>query len=164
MLYERHVLHSLAIARFFNFPAQSNILDIGTGGGFPGIPLAIFFPEVQFLLVDSIAKKINVVNEIVKALSLNNVKAIQARAENIDNKFHFVVNRAVADFSQIVGWVENKIEKKSVCNCPNGIISLKGGNLAEELKNFPKAKVYELNSIFTDDFFETKKIVYLPFS
>lgn len=164
MLYERHVLHSLAIARFFNFPAQSNILDIGTGGGFPGIPLAIFFPEVQFLLVDSIAKKISVVNEVTKALGLDNVKAIQARAETINSKFNFVVSRAVADFSQLVTWTGKLIEKKPVFSSPNGIIGLKGGNLSDELKNFPKAKVYELNSIFTGEFFETKKIVYLPFS
>ncbi len=161
-LYEKHVLHSLSIAKKFYFPENSRILDVGTGGGFPGIPLAIFFPEVNFTLVDSIGKKINVVKEVVGTLGLTNVISRHERAENLNEKFHFVVSRAVTEFSQFVPWVDKKIEKTNIAPFKNGIIYLKGGDLAEELKNFPRARVISLTDYFTEDFFETKKIVYLP--
>jgi 16S rRNA (guanine527-N7)-methyltransferase len=163
LLFERHILHSLTIAHYFNFPNKCKILDIGTGGGFPGIPLAIIFPQVNFVLADSIGKKITVVNEIASGIKLTNVKAVHSRAENVDGKFHFVVSRAVAEFSQLVAWSANKIEKSNITEFSNGIICLKGGDLTDELKNFKKAQVFELSKTFNEEFFETKKIVYLPF-
>lgn len=161
-LYERHVLHSLAIAKKFNFPAQCKILDVGTGGGFPGIPLAIMFPEAQFTLVDSIGKKITVVKEVANALQLKNVQAFHERAENLKENYHFVVNRAVTDFSQFVPWVIKKIEKQKVGYTANGIISLKGGDLTEELKNFKNIQIYNISDWFNEKFFETKKVIYYP--
>lgn len=162
MLYEHHVLHSLAIAKFYTFPPNSKILDVGTGGGFPGIPLAILFPESQFTLVDSIGKKITVVKEVSAALRLTNVTAVQQRAELLNEKYNYVVSRAVTEFPQFVKWVKNKFtgtELKPV----RGIIYLKGGDLTIELKNF-KNKVFinSLSEKFDESFFETKKIVYLP--
>ena len=160
-LYVRHILHSLSIAKQFNFAMGSKILDVGTGGGFPGIPLAIMFPEVTFHLTDSIGKKIKVVTEIVNALGLKNVKAEQIRAEEVKDKFDFVVTRAVAPFGTIREWVNGKILLENKSNQPNGIICLKGGDLKEELKKFEKrVVVYELQDLFEEEFFETKKIVY----
>lgn len=160
-LYEKHVLHSLSIAKFFDFPKGSKILDVGTGGGFPGIPLAILFPQAQFVLVDSIGKKIKVVNEIASALGLRNVTAFHERAEKINQNFHFVVSRAVTEFSNFVPWVDKKIEKQAIASFKNGILYLKGGDLTEELKLFPKAQLFSVSEVFQEEFFESKKIVYL---
>lgn len=161
-LYIRHVLHSLGIAKVQPFNAGSKILDVGTGGGFPGIPLAILYPEVQFHLVDSIGKKIKVVEEVVAGLELKNVKASNDRVENISGTYDFIVSRAVAQMETFVHWVNNKIAKKSNHERKNGILYLKGGDLMEELKLFPKATVYSLNDYFEEDFFETKSVVHLP--
>lgn len=161
-LYVRHILHSLGIAKIQSFQPNAHILDIGTGGGFPGIPLAILFPETFFCLVDSVGKKIKVVNEVAQALQLQNVKTAHSRAENINEKFDFIVSRAVTNMNDFVKWTKNKYKVKNAHALPNGILYLKGGDLSEELKNFPKAKIYELSDIFSEDFFETKKVVYLP--
>ena len=161
-LYERHVLHSLGIAKVQTFQPGTTILDVGTGGGFPGVPLAIMFPESQFYLVDVIAKKIRVVNEVVKALGLTNVKAEQKRAGTFDDRFDFVVSRAVTNMPDFVKWVRKNIAKKSVHELQNGILYLKGGDLTEELASFPKATQYNLSDIFEESFFETKKVVHLP--
>ena len=161
-LYERHVLHSLAIVKFLPFQNGSKILDIGTGGGFPGIPLAIMFPECQFHLVDSIGKKIKVVQEVAAALGLKNVKATHGRAEEVKDKYDFVVSRAVAELELLVKWSQGKISKKQINAIPNGLICLKGGDLSEELKAVNQYKeLYSLNDYFTEDFFETKKLVYV---
>ncbi|MDX2172061.1 MAG: 16S rRNA (guanine(527)-N(7))-methyltransferase RsmG [Bacteroidota bacterium] len=161
LLYERHVLHSLGIAKVISFKANTQILDVGTGGGFPGIPLAIMFPESNFLLVDSIGKKIKVVTEVAKALGLTNVEGKHQRAEEIDKKFDFVVSRAVTEFPVFYNWVKNKFLSKSFNDLPNGILYLKGGDLKEEFGTFySKAKFYELKDYFTEEFFETKKVVY----
>ena len=160
-LYTRHILHSLSIAKYVTFANGTKILDVGTGGGFPGIPLAILFPEVQFYLTDSIGKKIKVVKGITKALGLKNVKSDQIRSEEVKDKFDFVVTRAVASFGQIREWVESKILLDNKANIPNGIICLKGGDLTEELSRYKKrVEVYELSDIFEEEFYETKKIVY----
>ncbi|WP_025742904.1 16S rRNA (guanine(527)-N(7))-methyltransferase RsmG [Aquimarina pacifica] len=161
-LYERHILHSLGIAKVQPFEPGSNVLDVGTGGGFPGIPLAILFPETQFYLVDVIAKKIRVVNEVVNALGLKNVKAEQRRAGTFDERFDFVVSRAVTNMPDFVKWVRKNITKKSLHDIHNGILYLKGGDLSEELSLFPKAEQHELSNYFDEEFFETKKVVYLP--
>lgn len=161
-LYLRHVLHSLSIAKFQYFKPNTTVLDVGTGGGFPGIPLAIFFPEVQFTLVDSIGKKIKVVEEVVEGLQLKNVTPINSRVEEIKDKYDFIVSRAVAIMPTFTHWVKGKIKKESVHEIRNGILYLKGGNLAEELKDYKTARVYELTEYFKEDFFETKKLVYLP--
>lgn len=161
-LYLRHVLHSLGIAKIQPFLPGSKILDVGTGGGFPGIPLAILFPEVQFHLVDSIGKKIKVVEEVVQGLQLTNVKATNARVESVSGKYDFIVSRAVAQMDTFVHWVNGKIAKKSNHERKNGILYLKGGDLTEELKDYPKATVYALNNFFEDEFFETKSVVHLP--
>lgn len=162
-LYERHVLHALAIARFHHFHDHSQILDVGTGGGFPGIPLAIFFPNCQFTLVDSIAKKIKVVSEVSQALGLQNTIPINARAESLPKKYHFVVSRAVTAMPVFYGWVKNSFRKDQTSTLKNGIIALKGGDLQEELKLFQKRiQLIDLKSYFEEEFFVTKKIVYLP--
>lgn len=161
-LYLRHVIHSLGIAKVQSFEPKSHILDIGTGGGFPGIPLAILFPEVDFYLVDSIGKKIKVVNEVVKALNLKNVKASHSRAEDVKGEFDFIVSRAVTNMNDFVKWTRGKIKKKSKHELKNGILYLKGGNLKEELINFPKATIYDLPNYFDEYFFETKKVVHIP--
>ena len=161
-LYLRHVLHSLAIAKFINFNPKAKILDVGTGGGFPGIPLAIMFPETEFVLVDSIAKKLKVVQEVVEGLGLKNVSTIHSRVEEIPGKFDFIISRAVAAMPTFVHWTRGKISSKQNHSIKNGIIYLKGGDLQEELKGFPNAKVIDLSSYFKEEFFETKKIVYLP--
>ncbi len=161
-LYTRHVLHSLGIAKIIEFRPGSKIMDVGTGGGFPGIPLAILFPEVDFYLIDVIAKKIKVVNEVAASLGLKNVKAEQKRAELVKHEFDFIVSRAVTNMPDFVKWVDDKVAKKQNHELANGILYLKGGDLTEELKDFPKATQYNLSDFFSDEFFETKKVVHLP--
>jgi len=162
-LYERHVLHSLGIAKVLQFKSGTSILDVGTGGGFPGIPLAIMFPEAQFHLVDSIGKKIRVVQEIATALDLKNVKAEQVRAERLDDSYEFVVSRAVTRITPFVGWVRKNISRNSFHSLRNGILYLKGGDLTEELAELNmKTKSYDLSEFFQEEFFETKKVVYVP--
>jgi len=158
----KHVLHSLGIAKVQPFLPSSKVLDVGTGGGFPGIPLAIMFPETEFVLVDSIGKKIKVVQAVADSLGLLNVKAIHGRAESVDGEFDFVLSRAVAKMDDFVIWVKKKIKKKSKHAIRNGILYLKGGDLTEELQHFPKAKLYDLPDYFEDPFFETKKVVHIP--
>lgn len=160
--YTRHVLHSLGIAKIQAFQSGAKILDVGTGGGFPGIPLAILFPEVGFTLVDSIGKKIKVVKEVAAALELNNVNAVHQRAEDVEGVFHFVVSRAVTQMDRFVPWVEQKISPNHIHERSNGILYLKGGDLTEELAPFPKAEIFNLLNHFEEPFFETKKVVYLP--
>lgn len=161
-LYLRHVLHSLGIAKVQPFLPEAHILDVGTGGGFPGIPLAILFPETQFHLVDSIGKKIKVVNEVVEGLGLSNVKTSNVRVEELDGKFDFIVSRAVAVMPTFVHWVKGKTAKKSRHELKNGILYLKGGDLSEELSEYPSAVVYNLQDYFEEDFYHTKKVVHLP--
>lgn len=159
----RHFLHSLSIAKFFSFKPKTNVLDIGTGGGFPGIPLAVIFPEVNFHLTDSIGKKIKVVNEIKNNLGLKNVYAEHIRSENVKNSYDFIVNRAVTNMSNLVSLIGDKISNiNNHGSINNGIISLKGGDLENELNPFKNSKIYQLNEFFDEPFFETKKIVYLP--
>jgi len=160
-LYTRHVLHSLGIAKILEFKPGSKIMDVGTGGGFPGIPLAILFPEVDFYLIDVIAKKIRVVNEVAIALGLKNVKAEQKRAELVNQEFDFIVSRAVTNMPDFVSWVNGKIRKNSKHELQNGILYLKGGDLTEELKEYKKAEQFNLSDFFKDEFFETKKVVHL---
>jgi len=160
-LYTRHVLHSLGIAKIIEFKPGSKIMDVGTGGGFPGIPLAILFPEVDFYLIDIIAKKIKVVNEVASSLALKNVKAEQKRAEIVNQEFDFIVSRAVTNMPDFVSWVNGKIKKKSKHELQNGILYLKGGDLTDELKHFKKAEQYNLSDFFKDEFFDTKKVVHL---
>ena len=162
-LYLRHVLHSLGIAKIIDFKPNTSVLDVGTGGGFPGIPLAILFPETEFMLVDSIGKKIKVVDEVVAGLGLKNVKTKHMRVEELNQKFDFIVSRAVARMDAFTRWVKGKTKKKSINEIKNGIIYLKGGDLKEELADFKKAKVFDLTDFFKEEFFETKKIVYLEF-
>lgn len=161
-LYLRHVLHSLGIAKVVSFKPKSKILDVGTGGGFPGIPLAILFPESKFHLVDSIGKKLKVVDGVVEELGLKNVKTTHGRAEVIKGEFDFIVSRAVTTMPEFVSWVRNKIAKKQQHDLKNGILYLKGGDLSEELQVFRTTKIYNLSDYFKDDFFETKKVVHLP--
>ncbi|TLP80956.1 16S rRNA (guanine(527)-N(7))-methyltransferase RsmG [Maribacter sp. ACAM166] len=161
-LYLRHILHSLGIVKFITFKDGSSVLDVGTGGGFPGIPLAILFPEVQFTLVDSIGKKIKVVNEVVEGLQLTNVTTVNARVEEIKGQFDFIVSRAVAAMPTFVHWTKGKIKKESAHAIRNGILYLKGGDLLDELKEYKTAEIFELKDYFKEDFFETKKMVYLP--
>jgi len=161
-LYLRHVLHSLAIAKVIQFKDKSQIMDVGTGGGFPGIPLAIMFPECQFHLVDSIAKKLKVVNEVVEGLGLNNVKTTHSRVEDINEQYDFIVSRAVAAMPTFVNWVKGKIAKKQQNELKNGILYLKGGDLGQELQVYTKSTIYDLSEFYTEDFFETKKLVHLP--
>ncbi len=161
-LYTKHILHSLGIAKVIKFEPGTFVLDVGTGGGFPGIPLAILFPETRFYLIDVIAKKIKVVQAVVDALELKNVKAEQMRAELVKGDFDFIVSRAVTNMPDFVSWIKDKIKKKSKHELRNGILYLKGGDLTEELKDFPKATEYNLSDFFEDEFFETKKVVHLP--
>ncbi|WP_339647137.1 16S rRNA (guanine(527)-N(7))-methyltransferase RsmG [uncultured Salegentibacter sp.] len=161
-IYLRHVLHSLGIAKIQQFNPGANILDVGTGGGFPGIPLAILFPETNFHLVDSIGKKMKVVNEVVEGLQLTNVKTTNARVEEISGTYDFIVSRAVAAMPTFVHWTKGKIAKKSKHELKNGILYLKGGDLTVELRDYPKARIYELRDYFGEEFYETKKVVYLP--
>ena len=161
-LYERHVLHSLGIAKVQPFNPGARVLDVGTGGGFPGIPLAILFPETEFYLVDSIGKKIKVVEEVSAALGLKNVKAAHIRAEKVKGEFDFIVSRAVTTMPDFVKWVRKKVAKKQQHSLKNGILYLKGGDLTEELSLYSSASLYELAAFFEEDFFETKKVVHLP--
>ncbi|ASV31194.1 16S rRNA (guanine(527)-N(7))-methyltransferase RsmG [Maribacter cobaltidurans] len=161
-LYLRHVLHSLGIAKIQEFKDGAEVLDVGTGGGFPGVPLAIIYPDVKFTLVDSIGKKIKVVNEVVERLGLQNVKTVNSRVEDVPMQFDFIVSRAVAAMPTFVHWVKGKIKKESQHDRRNGILYLKGGDLKEELEPYIKAEIYELSDYFENAFFETKKVVYLP--
>jgi len=161
-LYTKHILHSLGIAKIMKFEPGATVLDVGTGGGFPGIPLAILFPETRFYLIDVIAKKIKVVQGVVDALELKNVKAEQKRAELVKGDFDFIVSRAVTNMPDFVSWIKDKIKKQHKHTLKNGILYLKGGDLTEELKDFPKATLYDLADFFEDEFFETKKVVHLP--
>lgn len=161
-LYERHVLHSLSIAKYIRFAPGTSIMDVGTGGGFPGIPLAILFPETSFLLVDSIAKKIRVVEGISESLGLTNVSAQQNRAEKVDGQFDFVVSRAVTAFPKFVALIRKKISSRQQNTLGNGILYLKGGDFSEELEPFKKqVQVYPLSQQFEEEFFETKKLIHL---
>ena len=162
-LYERHILHSLGIAKFCSFKPGETILDVGCGGGFPGIPLAILFPESNFHLVDSIGKKIKVVTEVASALGLKNVKASHSRAEQITDKYNFVVSRAVTRLGDFYPWVRGKFAKENINAIRNGILYLKGGDLAEEIKESKlKAELYPLSAYFEEEFFDTKYVVYVP--
>lgn len=162
-LYERHVLHSLGIAKYFSFKPEASVLDVGTGGGFPGIPLAILFPETDFHLVDSIGKKIKVVTEVARSLGLNNIRASHIRAEQVNEKYDFVVSRAVTRLAEFYPWVKNKFRKDAIHAVPNGILYLKGGDLAEEIAEAKlKAQIYSLKDCFEEAFFETKYVVYIP--
>lgn len=164
-LYPHHVLHSLSIARYIHFAPGTSIIDVGTGGGFPGIPLAIFFPDVQFLLLDSIGKKVKVAKEISAAIGLDNVETIHARVEDEKRKFHFVVSRAVMSFPELVRMSRKNISKEQMNALPNGIICLKGGDLSGELHLFRKVvETVSLTDYFPDPFFQTKKLVYVPVS
>ena len=160
--YERHVLHSLGIAKVIEFSDGSEILDIGTGGGFPGIPLAILFPNCSFTLVDSIGKKIKVASEVAAAIGLTNVQGIHERAENISGKFDFIVSRAVTAMPSFLQWTKGKFKLSKKHALANGILYLKGGDLSEEMKPVKqKNKIYNLSDFFSEDFFETKKVVYV---
>ena len=160
--YERHVLHSLGIAKVMSFNPGANVLDVGTGGGFPGIPLAILFPETNFVLVDSIGKKIKVVNEVAKALGLTNVTGIHTRAEDVNQKFDFIVSRAVTRMPDFLKWVDKKIKKEQSHSLKNGVLYLKGGDLTEEMETVKQPyKEYNLSDFFVEDFFETKKVIHV---
>ena len=161
-LYLRHVLHSLGIAKVVQFKPNTKVLDVGTGGGFPGIPLAILFPETQFHLVDSIGKKIKVVNDVSEGLGLQNIKTTHGRVEEIKGTYDFIVSRAVAQMETFVFWTKGKINKKQQHPIKNGILYLKGGDLSDELKKYTSATIYNLSDYFAEDFFETKKVVHLP--
>lgn len=161
-LYLRHVLHSLAIAKLIEFNDGSKLLDVGTGGGFPGIPLAIMFPECSFHLVDSIAKKLKVVDEVVDGLGLTNVKTTHSRVEDINGTYDFIVSRAVAAMPTFVHWIKGKIAKKQNNDFKNGILYLKGGDLTDELKDYKTVTIYNLTDYYNEDFFKTKKLVHLP--
>ncbi|UFH55379.1 16S rRNA (guanine(527)-N(7))-methyltransferase RsmG [Spirosoma sp. KNUC1025] len=162
-LYEKHVLHSLSIGKIVQFKPGTEILDVGTGGGFPGIPLAILFPMADFHLVDSIGKKIKVVQEVSDALGLKNVKAEQIRVEQLNTTYDFVVSRAVTRLKPFLGWVRYKIHKAGNNDRPNGVLYLKGGDLTEELAEVTERyRIYELSDYFEEPFFETKKVIYVP--
>ena len=162
-LYTHHVLHSLAIAKVITFKADTKILDVGTGGGFPGIPMAIMFPEVKFHLVDSIGKKIKVVEDVIRQLGLDNATCEQARAEQLQSKYDFVVSRAVTTIPEFVNWIRGKISKNNQHGVTNGIFYLKGGNLEDEIKPFKKkTTLFEISDYFKEDYFRGKQIVYLP--
>ncbi len=161
--YEHHVLHSLAIAKVMEFASMTEVLDVGTGGGFPGVPLAIMFPDARFTLIDSIGKKIKVVNDVIDRLGLTNSKAMQIRAEQLDGEYDFVVSRAVTTLGEFVPWVKGKMSKTQYNKLRNGILYLKGGDLTNELFTFRhKVKTWDISEWFEEEFFETKKVIYLP--
>lgn len=161
--YEHHVLHSLAIAKVMRFASMSEVLDVGTGGGFPGVPLAIMFPDARFTLIDSIGKKIKVVSDVIDRLELTNSTAMQIRAEQLEGEYDFVVSRAVTTLGEFVPWVKKKISKSQYNDLRNGILYLKGGDLTKELFTFRhKVKTWDISDFFNEDFFETKKVIYLP--
>lgn len=163
--YEHHVLHSLAIAKVICFSPMTEVLDLGTGGGFPGVPLAVMFPDCRFTLVDSIGKKIKVVSDVVSRLGLTNTKAIQARAEQMDGEFDFVVSRAVTTLGEFVPWVRGKISRAQYNPLRNGILYLKGGDLEQELHPFRhKVRTWDISDYFEEEYFDTKKVIYLPLS
>ena len=159
-LYEKHILHSLGIAKVMPFADGTKVLDVGTGGGFPGIPLAILFPEVSFMLIDSIGKKIKVVEAVSEGLGLKNVTAVHGRAEKLKDKFHFVVSRAVTQMPEFLRWLKGKFEKEQFNEKHNGVLYLKGGDLAEELAGL-RCEIFQLKNYFEEEFFDTKKVVYL---
>jgi hypothetical protein len=159
-LYEKHILHSLGIAKVMPFADGTKVLDVGTGGGFPGIPLAILFPEVSFTLIDSIGKKIKVVEAVSERLGLKNVTAVHGRAEKLKEKFHFVVSRAVTQMPEFLRWLKGKFEKEQFNEKHNGVLYLKGGDLAEELAGL-RCEIFQLKNYFEEEFFDTKKVVYL---
>ncbi|MFD2551913.1 16S rRNA (guanine(527)-N(7))-methyltransferase RsmG [Bizionia sediminis] len=161
-LYLRHVLHALAIAKVITFKPGTKLMDVGTGGGFPGIPLAILFPECSFHLVDSIAKKLKVVDEVVAGLELTNVKTTHSRVEEIKDTYDFIISRAVAAMPTFVHWIKGKVAKKQNHDLKNGILYLKGGDLSEELQDYKTATIYNISDFYTEEFFETKKVVHLP--
>lgn len=161
-LYLHHILHSLGIAKVIKFKSGTRIMDVGTGGGFPGIPLAILYPECHFHLVDSINKKLKVVAAVAEGLELTNIKTTHSRVEDINGTYDFIISRAVTAMPNFVTWVKRKVAKKSNHELKNGILYLKGGDLTEELQDYPKATVFDLTTYFEEDFFETKKVVYLP--
>lgn len=161
-LYLRHVLHSLGIAKVMAFADGSSILDVGTGGGFPGVPLAILFPNCQFHLVDSINKKLKVIKGVAESIGLTNIRTTHSRVEAIDETYDFIVSRAVTAMPEFTKWVKGKISKKQKNILKNGILYLKGGDLTEELKQYTTVKAYLLSDYFEEDFFETKKVIYLP--
>ncbi len=161
-LYVRHVIHSLGVAKVLPFLPEAKVLDVGTGGGFPGIPLAILFPRTRFHLVDSTGKKLKVVKAVRDSLGLKNVEVSHLRAEKVEGLYDFVVSRGVTNMPTFVGWVREKIATRSFHQLKNGILYLKGGDLTEELRSFPRAREYPLGQYFEEDFFETKKLVYLP--
>lgn len=161
--YEKHVLHSLGIAKVIQFEPGTKVLDIGTGGGFPGIPLAIMFPETHFHLIDSTGKKINVVKDVAKQLKLSNVEAQQVRAEDLVRKYDFILSRAVTRFANILPWVKNKFKKEDFNELQNGLLLLKGGDVDEEMEERELSYVtYHLDDYFKEEFFKTKKVVYVP--
>lgn len=161
--YEHHVLHSLAIAKVVEFASMTEVLDVGTGGGFPGVPLAIMFPDARFTLIDSIGKKIKVVSDVIDRLGLTNSKAMQIRAEQLDGEYDFVVSRAVTTLGEFVPWVKGKISKTQYNKLRNGILYLKGGDLTSELFTFRhKVKTWDISEWFEGEWFETKKVIYLP--
>lgn len=163
-LYEKHILHSLGIAKVMNFKPSTEILDVGTGGGFPGIPLAILFPDCKFNLVDSIGKKIKVVTEVATAIGLTNLTAQHERAENVANDYDFIISRAVTRLKPFYGWVKDKVTRNQFNALKNGILYLKGGDLEEELQEFGGIyTLYNLSDYFSEEFFETKKVVHVPF-
>lgn len=159
-LYEKHILHSLGIAKIMDFAPGTKVLDIGTGGGFPGIPLAILYPETKFTLIDSIGKKITVVNAVAEGIGLENLTGIHGRAEKVKEKFHFVVSRAVTQMPEFLRWLRGKFEKEQFNPKHNGVLYLKGGDLAEELAGL-RCELFNLKNYFDEEFFDTKKVVYL---
>jgi len=161
-LYVRHVLHSLGIAKVISFTDGSSVLDVGTGGGFPGVPLAILFPECNFHLVDSINKKLKVINGVAESLNLQNIRTTHSRVEAIQEQYDFIVSRAVTAMPEFTKWVKGKIKKQQNNEFKNGILYLKGGDLTEELQQYTNVKLFKLSNYFEEDFFETKKVVYLP--